>query len=61
MILSFIEDRVVNMFLTMRPMAKNDPVMHKPFTLCVLCVLRGDLSTTEITEIAETEDNFVFH
>ncbi len=49
------------MFLTKRPMAKNDPVMHKPYTLCVLCVLRGDLSTTAITEIAETEDNFVFH
>jgi len=42
-------------------MAKNDPVMHKPYTLGVLCVLCGDLSTTAITEIAETEDNFVFH
>ncbi len=49
------------MFLTMLLMAKNDPVMHKPYTLCVLCVLRGDLSTTEITEIAETEDNVIFH
>jgi len=49
------------MFLTKRPIVKNDPVMHKPDTLGVLCVLRGDLSTTAITEIAETEDNFVFH
>ena len=49
------------MFLTKRPMAKNDPVMHKPDTLGVLCVLRGDLSTTEITEIAETKDNVIFH
>jgi len=49
------------MFLTKRPMAKNDPVMHKPYTLGVLCVLRGDLSTTEITEIAEIKDNFIFH
>ncbi len=40
--LSFIEDRVVNMFLTMRLMAKNDPVMHKPYTLGVLCVLCGE-------------------
>ncbi len=56
--LSFIEDRVVNIFFTMRPMAKNDPFIHKPYTLCVL---RGDLSTTETTEIAETEDNFIFH
>ncbi len=45
----------------MHPMAKNDPFIHKPYTLCVLCVLRGDLSTTAITEIAETEDNFIFH
>jgi len=45
----------------MRPMAKNDPFIHKPYTLCALCVLRGDLSTTEITEIAETEDSFIFH
>jgi hypothetical protein len=59
--LSFIEDRVVNMFLTRHPMAKNDPVMHKPYTLGVLCVLRGDLSTTAITEIAETKDNVIFH
>jgi len=22
-------------------MAKNDPFIHKPYTLCVLCVLRG--------------------
>ncbi len=42
-------------------MAKNDPVMHKPYTLCVLCVLRGDLSTTETTEITETKDNFIVH
>ncbi len=25
----------------MRPMAKNDPFIHKPYTLFVLCVLRG--------------------
>ncbi len=29
------------MFLTMLLMAKNDPVMRKPYTLGVLCVLRG--------------------
>gem|GEM_PF-6006223 len=39
--LSFIEQRVVTVFLTMRPMAKNVPFIHKPYTLCVLCVLRG--------------------
>ena len=49
------------MFLTRRPMAKNYPFIHKLYTLCVLCVLRGDLSTTEITEIAETKDNVIFH
>ncbi len=26
----------------MRPMAKNDPFIHKPYTLGVLCVLRGE-------------------
>jgi len=26
----------------MRPMAKNDPFIHQPYTLCVLCVLRGE-------------------
>ncbi len=56
--LSFIEDKF---FLTMHPIAKNYPFIHKPYTLGVLCVLRGDLSTTEITEIAETEDKFIFH
>ncbi len=45
----------------MHPIAKNYPFIHKPYTLGVLCVLRGDLSTTEITEIAETKDNFIFH
>ena len=40
-ILSFIEHRVVKNFSSMRPMAKNDPFIHKPYTLGVLCVLRG--------------------
>jgi hypothetical protein len=39
-------------------MAKNYPFIHKLYTLGVLCVLRGDLSTTEI---AETKDNVIFH
>jgi hypothetical protein len=42
MILSFIEHRVVKNFSSMRPMAKNYPFFHKPYTLCVLCVLRGE-------------------
>ena len=54
-ILSFIEHTY------MHPMAKNDPFIHKLYTLCVLCVLRGDLSTTETTEITETKGNFIFH
>ncbi len=39
--LSFIEHRVVK-FSCMHPMAKNYPFIHKPYTLCVLCVLRGE-------------------
>ena len=26
----------------MHPIAKNYPFTHKPYTLCVLCVLRGE-------------------
>ncbi len=40
--LSFIENRVVKNFSYMRSMAKNYPFIHKPYTLCVLCVLRGE-------------------
>ncbi len=39
--LSFIEHRVVK-FSCMHPMAKNYPFIHKPYTLCVLCVLGGE-------------------
>ncbi len=33
----------------MRPRVKNYPFIHKPYTLCVLCVLRGEfLQCTQI-------------
>ncbi len=37
----------------MRPMAKNDPFIHKPYTLCVRCVLRGEF-------LQCTHDSLVF-
>ncbi len=29
-------------------MAKNDPLIHKPYTLCVRCVLRGEFCSALI-------------